>query len=63
MRPSYKKAVMLIAYNDEPSSMLEEEMEGIVSVVIIASLFDKTPEKVAADVVSYRKNHSKEMWT
>ena len=54
-RPSLKGAVAWIAVNDEPLILDEEEMSGLISVLLTADMFDVSPEKVAKKVVDYRR--------
>jgi hypothetical protein len=53
-RPSYREGVEIIALNDEPLEMDAEQMIGTATVLLLASLFDVTQKKVAADVIAYR---------
>lgn len=53
-RPSYKQAVNWIAGNDEPGILDREEMMNLISVVMIADLFEVEPIKVADDVIKAR---------
>lgn len=54
-RPSLRGAVAWIAVNDEPLILDEEEMSGLISVLLTADMFDVAPEKVAKKVVDYRR--------
>lgn len=54
-RKLYDDAVEWIAHNDEPTITDVEEMAGIISVVLIADLFGKTPAQVARAVIKIRK--------
>lgn len=56
-RASYRDGVSIIALNDEP---LETDVEAIrlqMTVCLLSDLFDVTPERVADDVVRYRKKN------
>lgn len=54
---SYKKAVQWCAENDEPTSFREEEIVDLISTLLVADIFDKTPEKVALDILNYRRQN------
>ena len=54
-RPSYRFGVRWIAETDEPECLDVEEVSGYISTLLLADLFGKEPEKVAADVVRLRK--------
>ena len=56
-RASYREAISVIALNDEPEIMEPEEMEGMASVLVVASIFGLETSKVAADVIRYREKH------
>ena len=51
----YKKAVAWIAENDEPHEMDFQTVVDMIPVLLIADVFDKTPEKVANDILKIRK--------
>ena len=56
MKPSlYKQAVTWIAANDEPTFMLPIEMADLISVCLVADLWNRTPGEVAIDVIIERK--------
>jgi len=55
-RPSYRTAIELLALNDDPGEMDEESVARSVSVGIVASLFEVEAERVARDVVRFRKS-------
>ena len=55
MRASYRHGVRWIAENDEPDSLEADEIEGYVSTLLLADLFGKEPETVAADIVRQRE--------
>lgn len=49
---SYKEAVRWIADNDNDSEKDVENVDGTISVLLIADLFGKESRKVAEDVVA-----------
>lgn len=53
-KPMYIKAVNWIAGNDEPGEMDWANMVDLVSVVLIADLFDVAPKDVALDIIAVR---------
>lgn len=57
----YKEAVQWIAYNDEPSETDPNAMSGLISVVMVADLWDKDAGDVAREVVAirYKANRDK----
>lgn len=55
---SYKEAVRWIADNDNDSEKDVENVDGTISVLLIADLFGKESRKVAEDVVAYRERPS-----
>lgn len=59
VRPSYRAAIAWIALNDEPDETNEEEIKLFLSVCLVADLFDKHTDIVAADVVKHKKKESK----
>lgn len=54
-RASYREAVEIIAMNDEPTELQAENVVGMATVMLIAEIFGTTQERVAADVVRFRK--------
>jgi hypothetical protein len=54
MRASYKFGVRWIAENDEPIAQTPEDAVGLISILLLADLFGKTPEIVARDVFDYK---------
>lgn len=54
-RPGYRRAIEWIASNDEPTELEADEMDGLISVVLVADLFDIESARVAADVVKLRR--------
>jgi hypothetical protein len=57
MRASYRKAIEWIAMNDEPDSDDRDFVAGMISTMLVADLFGKTPETVAQAVIRYRKRN------
>jgi hypothetical protein len=57
-RASYRTAVQWIADNDEPTITDPAEMDGLISVLLVADLFEVESSKVAADVIALRKKAS-----
>jgi hypothetical protein len=58
-RASYREGIECIALNDEPTSLEVEDMEAMASVMLQAVLFGVTQERVAKDVVRFRKKLAK----
>lgn len=59
-RASYREGVEYVAWNDDPGSsdaLDTEAVGGYISVQMLAALFGKDADKVATDVVEYRKKH------
>jgi len=55
MYPSYKAAVQWIADNDNAGEDYSvEELSASITVVLVADLFGKSPEKVATAVLKMR---------
>lgn len=55
-RASIKEAVFWIAHNDDPASGPDlEELQGQLTVLLVADLFGLTPEEVATRVARERK--------
>lgn len=54
-RASYRAGVDWIALNDETAELDVEVVQGMISVCLLADLFEKHQEDVAADVVRQRK--------
>lgn len=55
---TYRRAIIWIAYNDDPGSshaFSVKHVSQMVSVVLVADIFGKTPEQVAKAVVRRRK--------
>ena len=52
---SLKKAIAWIADNDESGELDIEVMETLISVLLVADLFGKTPTEIATRVVKVRK--------
>ena len=53
-RASYRAAVAWIAENDEAGDDTVEIAE-MISTLLVADIFGVTPERVASDVVRYRR--------
>jgi len=53
--PTYNRAVRWIAYNDNDAELDQAAIEEYVTVALVADLFGKTTDKVAADVFNVRK--------
>lgn len=56
-RMGYEGAVAWVAENDEPLKRDFEFVSGMISVLLVADIFDVPSEKVANDVVCYRIEH------
>jgi hypothetical protein len=56
-RQGYRFGVRWIAMNDDPSTMNIDDIEGYISVGLLADLFGKDTRKVAEDVLQYRQNN------
>ena len=56
-RASYREAVAWIARNDEGSATDVDVIAAFVSVLLIADLFGTEADRIARDVVRYRKKH------
>lgn len=54
-RAPYSEVVEYIALNDEPLLLNAEDLVGFPSVQACAIAYGKTYERVAADVVKFRK--------
>jgi hypothetical protein len=54
MRPSYYRAVRWIAAEDDPVERDPEAIACTISVALVADLFGKTRDQVAADVLKNR---------
>jgi hypothetical protein len=59
-RKGYRFGVYWVAMNDEPSDMDVHNISGYISTLLLADLFDKDPDKVAADILKVRKKNSTE---
>lgn len=57
VRPTLQEAVRWIAENDEPLLLEVAQVEELISVMLIADLFGKTPQVVAGLVVNHREAH------
>jgi len=56
-RASYREGIEIIAENDEPGCFDVEEIRGFTTVQLLAGLFDVASERVATDIVRYRRKH------
>lgn len=60
MAASYRAAVSWIAENDDAGSndaLDPEVVAGYVTTILVADVWDKEPEEVAAAIVKYRKKN------
>jgi len=57
MRASYRRAIEIIALNDEPSDTDVDSVEGSLTVQLVADLWGYDSYKVARAVVRFRLNH------
>ncbi len=53
-RPSYKRAIEIIALNDEPGITDPMDIAGMISVQLVADLWGKDAEDVALAVSKFR---------
>jgi len=53
-RPTYGAAIDWVANNDEPTCEDLEEVEGMITVRLLADLFEVEPARIAFDVVRLR---------
>lgn len=58
MRASYRKGVEWIAWNDEPEDLDPESIAGFISTTLLADLFGKEADVVAADIVRHRQKRT-----
>lgn len=56
--PTLDQAVEWIARNDEPTILEESGMEGLISVLLVADLFESDPGIVARKVIEFRKRRT-----
>jgi hypothetical protein len=54
-RASYRNGIEHIALNDDPTELDESAVAGSISVGLLADLFGVEVERVAKDVVRFRK--------
>ena len=54
----YQNAVAWIAENDEPECDDMQEMADLISVALVADLWGKAPEEVAAAVLYRRRSNA-----
>ncbi len=59
MAASYRFGVEWIALNDEPGEMDSEVVSGLISTCLLADLFGKDQEKVAADIIQFRVKNAR----
>lgn len=57
-RASYREAVQVIGDNDEAGLTEFSDIVGMASVLVVASIFDVTQERVARDVATYRRKQA-----
>lgn len=60
MAASYKFGVEWIVVNDDVSEMDFEVVADQISTLLLADLFGKDPNKVAQDIIRFRKKDLKE---
>lgn len=53
-RASYRRGIEWIATNDEPEETDGQSIARSISVTLLADLFGKEPDEVAAAVLRYR---------
>lgn len=58
-RASYRDGVDFIAQNDEPDELDPSVMDGMASVVMLASIFGVDVNRVARDVIRLREKINK----
>jgi len=54
-RRGYRYGVAWIALNDDPLETDPEAISGLISVLLLADLFSVEPERVAQDVIRFRR--------
>lgn len=54
MAASIKSAIKWIAENDETAEMDEDVIASLISVMLVADLFGKTPDYIASKVIRER---------
>ncbi|MBY0561501.1 hypothetical protein [Hyphomicrobium sp.] len=55
---SYSQAISWIAENDEDAETDPEVIASLISVMMVADLWDKEPETVARDVLKKRADNA-----
>ena len=55
MAASYRHAVEWIALNDEPEVLSVDDMEHMISVLLVADIFGRSSAEVARAVIHYRE--------
>jgi hypothetical protein len=58
----YRELVIAIALNDEPGELRLRTVAEMISVSLIADVFKKTPEQVAAAVIRVRRSENGERY-
>ena len=58
-RASYREGIEIIALNDSCDLETEEELVGMPSVFLLAHLFGVEQERVARDVIQYRRREAR----
>lgn len=56
-RASYREGIEIIALNDNCDVNTVDELVGTTTVFLLAHLFGVEQERVAADVIKFRKKH------
>lgn len=54
-RRGYRYGVAWISLNDDPLETDPEAISGLISVLLLADLFSVEPERVAQDVIRFRR--------
>lgn len=57
-RPGYRHAVALVALNDDPSELDPDAVAHTITAALVADLFGTDTERVARDVVRFRKREA-----
>lgn len=55
MRITYQNAITWIANNDETAEKDPKELSKLISVVMLADISGKTPEKITQDILKERQ--------
>jgi len=59
-RASYKQAIEFVANEDsagDGDALDANEVQWLITAVLVADIFDVPNEKVGKDIVAYRKKH------